>query len=183
MIVNSILKISEANGPGRRGVVWVQGCKRNCEGCFNKETQPYKGGKKMQVSSIIKKFNIEEIDGITVSGGEPFDQKDELKALLKLVKESGLNTLVYSGYTYEELYVFAEDVLQYCDYLIDGPYMKDISSKCRWAGSGNQRFLELENGKIKNNLTESEKFSQTAEITIDDTGNVIITGFIDEILK
>lgn len=180
MKVNSILKISEANGPGKRGVIWVQGCTRHCEGCFNKETQPVFGGVEMSVSSILKQFILKEIDGITVSGGEPFAQVSELKKLLQAAKKKGLNTLVYSGYTYEELLINCKDVLRFCNYLIDGPYKKDIPSKCRWAGSGNQRFLELENGFVKNDLTECEEFSQTAEITIDEKGSVVITGFMNE---
>ena len=179
MKINSILKFSEANGPGKRGVIWVQGCGRKCDGCFNPKTQNYSGGTEMQVSSIIKEFNLAQINGITVSGGEPFDQADELKKLLILAKKNNLNTLVYSGYTYKELSLCNRDVLRFCDYLIDGPYKKDIPSKCRWAGSGNQRFLELANGEIKNDLTECDEYSKTAEITIDEAGNVTVTGFLE----
>lgn len=180
MKVNSILKMSEANGPGKRGVVWVQGCSRNCEGCFNRKTQPNFGGTDMSVLSILKEMNLKKIEGITVSGGEPFNQVTELKKLLQIAKQKGLNTLVYSGYTYKELSINSKDVLRYCDYLIDGPYMKDVPSKCRWAGSGNQRFLKLENGEIKKDLTNCEEYSQTAEITINEKGDVVITGFMNE---
>lgn len=180
MRINSILKKSEANGPGKRGVIWVQGCRRNCEGCFNKETQPYEGGKKMKVSSIIKQFELNDLDGITISGGEPFDQAEDLKNLLTEFKKKEINTLVYTGYTYEQLQLNYSDILCLCDYLIDGPYIKTMPSKCRWAGSGNQRFLKLENGKIKKDLTDCEEYSQTAEIIIDESGNITITGFIEE---
>lgn len=179
MIVNSILKMSEANGPGKRGVVWVQGCSRHCQGCFNKKTWQYFGGVDMSASSILKEFKLKEIDGITISGGEPFDQVSELKELLQMAKKKNLNTLVYSGYTYKELLINAKDVLRLCDYLVDGPYKQEIPSKCRWAGSGNQRFLELENGLIKNDLTECEEYSQTAEITINNEGDITITGFMN----
>ena len=179
MKINSILKLSEANGPGKRGVVWVQGCGRNCKGCFNPKAQSYSGGIEMQVSSIIKEFNLEQIEGITVRGGEPFDQPEELKKLLELAKKNNLNTLVYSGYTYEELCKKNRDVLCFCNYLIDGPYKKDIPSKCKWAGSGNQRFLELENGEIKSDLTDCEEYSKTAEIIIDEQGNITVTGFFE----
>lgn len=180
MKINSILDVSEANGPGKRGVVWVQGCSRNCEGCFNKGTQEEYSGIEMNPASILKIMNLRKIEGITVSGGEPFAQSSELKKLLIMAKSIGLNTLVYSGYTYNELSKNSMDVLRLCDYLIDGPYMKDIPSKCRWAGSGNQRFLELSDGLIKNDLTENEQYSQTAEILINDKGDITITGFINE---
>lgn len=179
MRINSILRVSQANGPGTRCVVWVQGCSKNCEGCFNKQAKESSLGKEMQVSSILKEFNLEEIDGITISGGEPFEQAEELKELLKIAKEKNLNTLVYSGLTYQELNAKYKDVLAYCDYLIDGPFIKNIPSRCKWAGSGNQRFLELKEGKIVKDLTDCEEFSRTAEIIIDKTGKVTVTGFIE----
>lgn len=180
MRINSILKVSEANGPGKRGVVWVQGCSRHCEGCFNVETQSFSGGTEMDCESILNQFDLNTIQGLTVSGGEPFEQAEELKQLLKAAKQKNLNTLVYSGYKFDELSCNYSDVLLFCDYLIDGPYQKGNQSKCRWAGSGNQRFLELKGGQILNDLTECEEYSQTAEITIDETGNMIITGFLSE---
>lgn len=180
MRINSILKESKANGPGNRAVVWVQGCSKNCEGCFNNQAHDRFNGKEMQVSSILIQLNLDEIDGITVSGGEPFEQAEELKELLKIAKVKNLNTLVYSGFTYQELYSKYKDVLIYCDYLIDGPFMKNIPSKCKWAGSGNQRFLELKDGKIARDLTDCEEYSRTAEIIIDKTGKITVTGFIEQ---
>lgn len=180
MKVNSIIKMSQANGPGKRGVVWVQGCNRHCDGCFNQDAQPFNGNKELSSAGILNEFDLKTIEGITVSGGEPFEQADELKQLLKAAKQRNLNTMAYSGYTYKELYAAHKDVLEFCDYLVDGPYEKEKPSKCRWAGSGNQRFLKLKDGKIVKDLTECEEYSQTAEITIDKTGNLIITGFINE---
>ena len=58
MRINSILKESEANGPGKRGVVWVQGCSRHCKGCFNPETQSYSGGIEMDCESIMAEFDL-----------------------------------------------------------------------------------------------------------------------------
>lgn len=180
MKINSILKVSEANGPGKRGVVWVQGCLQRCEGCFNPEAQDFCGGKDLSVKEIIKEFSINEIEGITVSGGEPFEQAEELLLLLQNTKALGLNTLVYSGYTFDYLYKEKKDVLYFCDFLIDGPFKQNIPSNCKWAGSGNQHFYKLENGMIKEDLTNAEEYSKTAEIIIDATGNILITGFLEK---
>lgn len=180
MRINSVLEVSEANGPGKRGVVWVQGCARHCAGCFNKETQNPDKGKDVSIEEIFSRFDADILEGVTVSGGEPFDQPADLEKLLKKARQKGLNTLVYTGYSYEELADSMAQVLKLCDYIIDGPYIKDSPSKCRWAGSGNQRFLELENGKIKKDLTANEEYCQTAEIIIDESGNVIVTGFIED---
>ena len=179
MLVNSIVLKSNVNGPGNRAVIWVQGCKMHCEGCFNRHVQSYTGGTELTAEQIIGRIDCTSIDGITISGGEPFDQSSELKKLLEFAKEKHLNTLVYSGYLYEDLYHEQPAVLMLCDYLIDGPFVKDFPSKCKWAGSGNQRFLQLKSGLIVNNLTESEEYSRNAEILIDESGNITVTGFIE----
>ena len=179
MRINSILRESKVNGPGKRGVVWVQGCSQHCKGCFNQAACTQDEGIELSPLQIISQFDYEQIEGLTVSGGEPFDQSRELKELLTLAKERGLNTLVYSGYLYEKLLAEHKDVLELCDYLIDGPFMQDIPSECKWAGSGNQRFLQLQAGFIVNNLTDREDYSQNAEIIIEESGNITITGFIE----
>lgn len=179
MQINSILKESRVNGPGNRAVIWVQGCRLHCEDCFNVSAQSYEGGISLTPEQIFERIDCNVVEGITISGGEPFDQGLELKKLLKLAKKSNLNTLVYTGYLYEKLIHKNHDILMLCDYLIDGPFMKDVPSRCRWAGSGNQRFLQLKNGKQINNLTVREEYSQNAEIIIEENGNITITGFIE----
>ncbi len=180
MRINSFLKMSEANGPGKRAVVWFQGCKRYCPGCFNPAIRSFEGGRDLTPESFLNELDIKNIVGLSISGGEPFEQDEELAELLVLAKKKGLNTLVFSGYTYEELCSKNMKALKYCDYLIDGPYEKEVPSKCPWTGSGNQSFLKLENGVIKEDLTVEEEYSRTAEIIIDKEGNLIITGYLEE---
>lgn len=179
MRINSIVRESKVNGPGNRGVIWVQGCSQHCKGCFNQAACVQDEGLELTPLQIISQFDYEQIEGLTVSGGEPFDQSEELKELLILAKERDLNTLVYSGYLYEKLLAEHKDLLELCDYIIDGPYMKDIPSICKYAGSGNQRFLQLISGFAVNDLTKSENYSQDAEIIIEESGNITITGFIE----
>jgi len=181
MKIHSFLKSSEANGPGKRAVVWVQGCNRHCEGCFNETAQTHSGGTDYKPSELIEKLEIENVEGLSVSGGEPFEQPKELAELLSLAKQKGLNTLVFTGFTYEELLEQNFLAMKYCDYLIDGPYIKNIPPKCKWAGSGNQRFLKLKNGILLKDLTVDDDFSRTAEIIIDEEGNVTLTGFFEDL--
>ena len=180
MRINSIIKESKVNGPGNRAVIWVQGCNKNCEGCFNQSALAYDAGIEMSPEQIIDEIEIDKIDGVTISGGEPFDQSMELKKLLSILKAKCINILIYTGYEYEYLVSRFLYILKLCNYIIDGPYRKDRPSLCKWAGSGNQRFLQLESGYILNDLTESEEYSKNAEIMIDKTGNITITGFIEE---
>lgn len=137
------------------------------------------GGKEMSVSEIFRIVNRNKYDGISVSGGEPFYQKEELELLLKTAKRQNLNTLVFTGFVYEELARDCGSILKYCDYLIDGPYVRELPSHCKYAGSGNQRFLRLKNGAIDADLTYTTDSSVECEITISPDGMVTTTGFCD----
>jgi len=168
MKIHSILACSSVNGPGRRFVVWVQGCNRRCGGCFNQGAQSFAGGVEMSRGEILEEIDTHEVTGLTVSGGEPFEQEEDLAELLVSVKKMGLTTLVYTGYTWEELWDRKSTALKYCDWLIDGQYKKNIPTHCRWTGSGNQRVLLLQNGHITGDATEWEPYSETGEIIINE---------------
>lgn len=97
---------SRANGPGMRFVVWFQGCSKRCGGCSNPAFQPFHGG----TSRIVKELADEilalkgRIDGVTFSGGEPFDQPDALFELIRRIRaESELTIFIFSGYSFDEL--------------------------------------------------------------------------------
>ena len=179
MRINNYIEGSRVNGPGFRFCVWFQGCERGCPGCFNQEACKMQGGEDMTVSEIFRIINRNKYDGISVSGGEPFYQKEELELLLKTAKRQNLNTLVFTGFVYEELTKDCGSILEYCDYLIDGPYVRDLPSHCKYAGSGNQRFLRLKNGVIDADLTSSTDDFIECEIIINPDGMVTTTGFCD----
>ncbi len=137
------------------------------------------GGRDVPVNELVRFALRQQYDGITVSGGEPFYQDDELAQLLKECRRHGLNTLVYTGYVYEELFAIGKQALRHCDYLIDGEYRQEIPSRCRWAGSGNQRFLRLQEGKLVADLTALQDNSTDGEIFIGNDGTITLTGFVD----
>lgn len=186
MRIHRILPMSRVNGPGRRFVLWVQGCSRHCEGCFNPSSHSSDGGGNLSVEDILRRVETEQVEGITVSGGEPFEQPEELALLLRKAKEITLTRLVYTGFTYDELLGSNNSAIREClklvDILIDGPYKKDIPSKTPWAGSGNQRILELHEGRII--AIANKKYGQNGhfadgEIVIDNAGRMITTGIFD----
>lgn len=177
MKINNYIEGSCVNGPGFRFCIWVQGCERGCPGCFNQEACKMQGGKDMTVNEIFQIINKNKYDGISVSGGEPFYQTEELELLLKTAKEQNLNTLVFTGFVYEELTVTCSSVLKYCDYLVDGPYVRELPSRCKYAGSGNQRFLKLKDGLIEADLTSATENSSDCEIIINSNGMITTTGF------
>ena len=137
------------------------------------------GGHDVPVGEIVRLALRRQYDGISVSGGEPFYQGEELAQLLEECRRHGMNTLVYTGYTYEELFAARNVALRHCDYLIDGEYRREIPSRCRWAGSGNQRFLRLQDGTLAADLTAFQDNSADGEIFIGTDGMITLTGFVE----
>ncbi|MDD5435213.1 MAG: 4Fe-4S single cluster domain-containing protein [Nitrospira sp.] len=102
--LHSVIPSSRVNGPGKRMVVFFQGCTRKCPCCFNPDTHSFQKAHLYTSEDIFKQFLLPDTEGITVSGGEPFNQAKGLLQLLKTAKEEyGLSTVVYTGFSYEEL--------------------------------------------------------------------------------
>ena len=151
--VAGLIEESIVDGPGIRFVIFMQGCPHNCYGCHNPDTHDPNGGYDMSIDEIVTKIsNNPLIDGVTISGGEPFWQADKLIKLVYKLKEMKYNILVYSGYTFEELVEKAKkdqnikNLLLTIDTLIDGPFeleKKDYNLDFR--GSSNQRVIDMHN--------------------------------------
>jgi len=143
---------SIVDGPGLRAVVWTQGCKHKCSGCHNPNTHDMNGGFEVDTNEIInelKKLKLQR--GITLSGGDPFEQPEPLIEIATNSKNFGLDVWAYTGYTFEELtdrknpnYFSNVMLLQNIDVLVDGRFIeskKDINLKFR--GSSNQRIIDV----------------------------------------
>ncbi|MGN0301720.1 MAG: 4Fe-4S single cluster domain-containing protein, partial [Anaerotardibacter sp.] len=119
---------SIVDGPGLRFSVFVQGCTHHCLGCHNPESQPHEGGYFQSVESLYEEILANKlVQGVTLSGGEPFEQCAACLELAKLLKEKGYSIWIYSGYLYEDLMagkpdVLAPELLSYSDVLVDGPF-------------------------------------------------------------
>ena len=95
---------SFVDGPGIRMVLWTQGCPHHCEGCHNPQTHDSQKGTKFSIDALISQIQNEPLQsGLTLSGGEPFLQSEELIPIAKAAKAKGLSLWAYSGYTFEEL--------------------------------------------------------------------------------
>lgn len=178
--IHSILQKSDTNGPGTRSVVWFQGCALNCKGCFNQDIRELKENRLMCVREVIEQLPVTEIEGVTISGGEPFLQPEGLYHLVKDIKDLGLTVVIYTGYKYKDLIELKCDsvnkVLGLTDILIDGPYREDIEQKHSLAGSGNQKIYYL-----SDRYKEQKKNQEVglSEIIITDDGQIIETGFLN----
>lgn len=133
-----ITEESVVDGPGIRMVIYAQGCPHHCEGCHNPSTWSY-DGELVSVDSLINLIASNHVlNGITISGGEPFEQDEAFARLAKQVRELGLTVVVYTGYTLEQ--IEGSPLLDHVDYLVDGPYVASLPS-LPWRGSSNQRIL------------------------------------------
>lgn len=95
---------SIVDGPGLRFAVFVQGCTHGCPGCHNPESQPHEGGNVRAIDDLMAEIAANKLSqGITISGGEPFEQAAACAELARRAHELGLNVWTYSGYTYEQL--------------------------------------------------------------------------------
>lgn len=144
---------SLVEGPGRRTTVKFQGCTIHCRGCITPDSWNLAAGSLMPVDRLAEVLldPTYERDGISVVGGEPFDQCDGLWALVQQLRIRGCrHILVYSGYTYERLQRMAmgqpaiEAILRDIDVLVDGPFVAKLANRSGpWTGSANQRVLML----------------------------------------
>lgn len=138
-------KGSRALGPGLRYVIWVQGCPFHCPHCETPEGRSFEPNTLIDVNALANDIiSHQEIEGITISGGEPFEQADELATLLKKVHEARpeLTVISYTGYLYEQLTsVNAKALLAELDLLIDGQYVHELNDNKGIRGSSNQRLL------------------------------------------
>lgn len=179
--IHAILPHSRVNGPGVRVVIFFQGCARDCEGCFNPDTHSFETRKLLSVKDIVNGLTG-QAEGVTVSGGEPFMQAHGLKALLKAVKGSGLTTVVYTGFSYDELMARKEasECLEYVDVLIDGAFMEEEKEETLLArGSKNQKFHFL----TPRYGIRDFYMPGRLEVTIGKDGTITETGFSKVIPK
>ncbi|NBK96651.1 MAG: anaerobic ribonucleoside-triphosphate reductase activating protein [Erysipelotrichia bacterium] len=161
---------SIVDGPGLRIVLWAQGCPHHCEGCHNPQTWNYEEGKEFPISEIIAQIEASQLQsGLTLSGGEPFEQAQAFIPIVLSAKKKGLNIWAYTGYLYEEL-LQAEDkkqLLELVDVLVDGKFILAKKDFRLWyKGSSNQRIINVPASLAceKIVLSEYEKHNIISEV-------------------
>lgn len=140
MRIAGIRPCSLINGEGIRYVIFLQGCAHKCEGCHNPETWDFKGGYTMDIdylaSDILKRRK--HLDGITLSGGDPFYQQETCVKLLKLLPDD-MNVWIYTGFLYED--ICNTELAKMADVIVDGPYIEELKCDGEMRGSSNQRII------------------------------------------
>ena len=135
-------------GPGKRIGIWTQGCHRNCFNCMSHTLRPFDETKERSVFSILEEIKAlienNQVDGVTISGGEPFLQKD-LFDLLEGINDLGIDDiLLYTGYKLEQLDESQKECLAYLSVLVDGEYIDELNDNLPLRGSSNQRVFIID---------------------------------------
>lgn len=149
--IAGVVRQSIVDGPGLRFVVFTQGCPHGCPGCHNPDTHDFSGGYACRVEKLLAEIDKNPLlAGITLSGGEPFEQAAELLLLAQAVQERGKNIWCYSGYTLEELLargqreLAVQELLGLCAVLVDGRFIEEERDlNLPFCGSRNQRVLDV----------------------------------------
>ncbi|MEW9094526.1 MAG: anaerobic ribonucleoside-triphosphate reductase activating protein [Clostridiaceae bacterium] len=164
--VAGFLDNSLVNGKGLRAVLFLSGCNHHCPGCHNVAMQEFDYGGKANIKDIFKrvKSNIPLIKGITFSGGEPFEQAENLSELAYLLKKEGLNIWCYTGYTFEYIIEHLDknngwkELLDNIDILVDGRFEMDkYNHHLKYKGSSNQRIIDVKESILLKHIILDEE--------------------------
>lgn len=152
--IAAVVDVTLAEGPGARFAVWVQGCSLHCPGCCNPHMFDPTGGHLPGTGDLLSRVDAvrDRIEGVTLLGGEPFEQAAALVPFAREVRRRGLTVVAFSGHLLEDLRTDrppgSAALLAEVDLLVDGPYVAALPEReRRWAGSANQRFHFL-SGRI-----------------------------------
>jgi anaerobic ribonucleoside-triphosphate reductase activating protein len=175
--IHHLLPFSRANGPGARAVLWTQGCSLACPGCFNPHTHPAAGGEVVPVEELAARLMAlgAGVEGLTVSGGEPLQQRPALLALLQRLRHhTTLSVLLFTGYRWDEVQRLpaAAELLACIDVLIAGRYVEDRRLARGLRGSANKTVHFLTDRYTPADL----ETVPAAEVSITAAGEVVLSG-------
>jgi anaerobic ribonucleoside-triphosphate reductase activating protein len=168
-------------GPYQRAVIWVQGCKFACQNCIVPESWDENGGEEIKISALIDWIlDQSEIEGITISGGEPMLQAEALSEVIEAIQsKKDLGIMCYTGFIVENFDRQGTDsqkkLLSKIDLLVDGLYLEKLHGDLLWRGSTNQRLLALTN-RYRSFLEEQNDHSGGLEFFIRESGEIGFSG-------
>ncbi len=175
--LHNVVYRTKVLGPGERAAIWFQGCTRRCKGCMSPSSRPLDGGRLASITRLCDRiFTQTGIEGVTISGGEPFLQPEALLALVQRIRrQSSLGIIVYTGYTLEQLRDLRDSRIDQVlsggiDVLIDGEYVEELNDGKSLRGSSNQRVLFLTDRYLPDQAIY-EGTTRNAEVRL--TGNEV----------
>ncbi|WP_407833155.1 4Fe-4S single cluster domain-containing protein [Vibrio rotiferianus] len=165
---------SVSEGPGKRAVIWVQGCHLDCEGCCNPELQSFRPATLCDIEELIEKIveakRNHDIEGITLLGGEPMLQAQGLALLAEACQSFKLSVMIFTGFTLNMLkqqsLLGSERLLNATDLLVDGPYLRrKPETERNWCGSTNQQFHYLTD-RYQPSIETDPRFQPSIEVGV-----------------
>lgn len=173
--IHRVITSTKAEGPGIRTCIYFQGCSHHCDECFAKDTWSFDDRILMSQEEVMKVIMEDtSSEGVTLLGGEPLDQYNEVLELCKRIHRAGKTIILFTGYTLNEIKCDGKfvDILKYIDVLIDGPFQKDCRDFSRpMVGSQNQNFIFL-----SDRYSMDDFGSNKVEIRISPSGIITING-------
>lgn len=165
-----------ANGPGARCCLWLQGCSLACPGCFNPETHSFKTDGFYDVVEVFRWIqNTQGIEGLTVTGGEPLEQADQILELLTLVrKKTDLSILLFTGFSFEEVEQMPcfKRLQSVIDVMIAGRYIARNPQPSSFARSANKTIHYFSSRYGEADL----EIVPVSEVVISPSGELALTG-------
>ncbi len=156
--IAGVVNESVTDGPGLRIAFFFQGCRHFCKGCHNPQTWPEEGGTEYEVSKLIHETpDSPLINGITLTGGDPFYQPQEASTIAHEYKNRGKNVWAYTGFTWEQLIEENDPdriaLLTQCDVLVDGLFDQSLLDlNLPFRGSSNQRLINVSESFFQNKV-------------------------------
>lgn len=177
LTIHHFLPSSFSNGPGRRAVVWVQGCTLACPGCFNPDTHSITQGTVIRVDALSEEIltHADQLEGLTISGGEPLQQAAPLVMLLRKIRgASSLSILLFTGFSWEQIpnIPSGAEVLKYCDVVLAGRYEQSLRLASELLGSANKTCHFLTSRYSPVDLQSVPE----AEVIIEPSGEILLSG-------
>lgn len=166
--IADIITESIVDGEGYRMAIFFQGCKHGCKGCHNPQTWDFNGGEELSTSDILSKYNYDIMDGVTLTGGDPFYQAKEILDIVKTLKDNNVNIWAYTGFIFDEFLNYINndkcdesingdmiELLKYIDVVVDGPFILEKRSlDILYRGSTNQRLIDVKKSLASNKIIE-----------------------------
>jgi anaerobic ribonucleoside-triphosphate reductase activating protein len=168
---------STVDGEGWRTTIFFQGCSHHCKGCHNPQTWDFNGGNEMTLSQLMDIIEDDRkdnplIDGVTLSGGDPFFQAKEVEKLCKELKERDYNIWAYTGFEFERFIEYKQnpskctdekvtrdmlELLNYVDVVVDGKFIQELKTlDTAFVGSSNQRIIDVQSSMQSLKIVEHE---------------------------
>lgn len=165
-------------GPGKRLLIYLKGCSIHCEGCINPHLWSFEGGIPLSSEEIMKTLVDNDLEGVTLHGGEPLDQTDNLIKIVRDIKLGNKTVILFTGYTKKEISGNKLKIWNMADIVVAGRFqLKKRNVYLQFRGSTNQRVYahkgKYKGYKLKDGFT-------TAMFTIGENGEMDVNGFLTD---